>query len=1051
MKLKLFSWNVRGVNNPNKRNIIRNFIRSQRVDLVCLQETKIQELSSAIVRSLGAGRLDEWRTVEAEGTAGGILVFWNTRKLDLVESEIGHFSVTCKFKNVEDGFLWAFTGVYGPVKRSKRELFWEELGALKGLWEGPWCIGGDFNVVLSPNDRNLGGGISHPMRRFNEVLNELGFRDLPLQGGPFTWRGGNSNQRMSRLDRFLVSVDWESQFSNVIQRTLPRPVSDHCPVLLDSNGISSGPSPFRFENMWLKVEEFKDLLRGWWQNLQFTGSFSFVLASKLKALKGILKVWNKEVFGRVELKKKKEALSRISFWDEVEKDKELSLAEAEERERAREDYKEWVDLEEVSWRQKSREIWLKEGDRNTGFFHRMANSHRRRNSISSIRINGRGLVKEDEVKEGLVRAFQCLLSAPPSWRLSFPDLDVNLIGEDQCAKLEEMFTEEEILAAISGLNDDKAPGPDGFPLAFWSFSWDFVKEEVMGFFREFFLNDQFVKSLNATFLVLVPKGRTVEDLKDLRPISLVGSLYKILSKVLANRIKRVMSLVISQHQNAFVERRQILDAVLIANEAVDSILRGNEKGILCKLDIEKAYDHIRWDFMLQMLERMGFGPKWIRWINWCISTASFSVLINGSPSGFFRSSRGLRQGDPLSPYLFVIGMEALSCLLKRAVEGNFIAGCRFGGRDGGEIVISHLLYADDTIIFCDANVEQLMYLRWTLMWFEAFSGLKINLHKSEIIPLGRVDNVEELAAELGCGVGSLPTKYLGLPLSAPHRDSGVWDSIEERFRNRLSSWKRQYISKGGRLTLIRSTLSSLPIYFLSLFRMPKIVWARLEKIQRDFLWGGGNLVHKPHLVNWNIVCQEKRIGGLGVRGLSMMNQALLCKWCWRFANERDSLWRLVISTKFGEECGGWNTRDIRGGYGTGLWKDIRKEWFTFSQNSIASLGNGRRLGFWKDPWCNETVLCNEFPNLFNLAVHKDARVVDVWDSSREEGGWSPVFLRPFNDWEMEEVERFLHFLVNKKIRPYQEDRLLLKESRTSGFSVSLMYRKLRHSPPTIFP
>ena len=337
------------------------------------------------------------------------------------------------------------------------------------------------------------------------------------------------------------------------------------------------------------------------------------------------------------------------------------------------------------------------------------------------------------------------------------------------------------------------------------------------------------------------------------------------------------------------------------------------------------------------------------------------------------------------------------------------------------------------------------------MWFEAFSGLKINLFKSEIIPLGRVDNVEALAAELGCGVGSLPTKYLGLPLGAPHRASGVWDSIEERFRNRLSSWKRQYISKGGRLTLIRSTLSSLPIYFLSLFRIPKIVWSRLEKIQRDFLWGGGNLERKPHLVKWNTVCREKNRGGLGVRGLSMMNQVLLCKWCWRFANERDSLWRLVISTKFGEEVGGWNTRDIRGGYDTGLWKDIRKEWLTLSQNTISSLGNGRRLGFWKDSWCNETVLCNEFPTLFNFAVHKDARVVDVWDSSREEGGWTPVFLRPFNDWEMEEVERFLHFLVNKKVRPFQEDRLLLKESKINGFSVSLMYRKLRYSLPTDFP
>ena len=125
------------------------------------------------------------------------------------------------------------------------------------------------------------------------------------------------------------------------------------------------------------------------------------------------------------------------------------------------------------------------------------------------------------------------------------------------------------------------------------------------------------------------------------------------------------------------------------------------------------------------------------------------------------------------------------------------------------------------------------------MWFEAFSGLKINLTKSVIIPLGRVDNVEELAAELGCGVGSLPSSYLGLPLGAPHRALRVWDSIEDRFRRRLATWKRQYISKGGRITLIRSTLSSLPIYFLSLFRMPKIVCSRLEKLQRDFLCGGG--------------------------------------------------------------------------------------------------------------------------------------------------------------------------------------------------------------------
>ena len=279
----------------------------------------------------------------------------------------------------------------------------------------------------------------------------------------------------------------------------------------------------------------------------------------------------------------------------------------------------------------------------------------------------------------------------------------------------------------------------------------------------------------------------MEDFKDLRPINLVGGLYKILTKVLANRIKRVMDKVISKSQNAFVEGRQILDAVLITNEIVDSTLRRKKCGLIYKLDIEKAYNSISWEFLYQAMGRMGFGSRWMSWIKWCISTASFSVLINGSPAGFFPSSRGLRHGDPLSPYLFVIGMEALSCLINRVVEGNYLSGSRIADGRGEELVISHLLYADDTLLFCEAEKDQLKFLSWTLMWFEAVSGLKINLNKSEIIPIGPLANVEELASELGCKVGSLPTSYLGLPLGAKHKALGVWDSVEERFRKRLAS------------------------------------------------------------------------------------------------------------------------------------------------------------------------------------------------------------------------------------------------------------------------
>ena len=246
---------------------------------------------------------------------------------------------------------------------------------------------------------------------------------------------------------------------------------------------------------------------------------------------------------------------------------------------------------------------------------------------------------------------------------------------------------------------------------------------------------------------------------------------------------------------------------------------------------------------------------------------------------------GLRQGDPLSPYLFVLGMEALSCLLSRAVEGAFLTGCKIG--EG--LVVSHLLYADDTLLFCGVDTDPMVYLSWLLMWFEAISGLRINLNKSEIIPVEIIADMDVLSSELGCKVVSLPSSYLVLLLGASHNCVNVWDSIEEWFRRRLALWKRQYISKGGRLTLIKSTLLRLPIYFMPLFHSPRRVRLRLEHIRRNFLWGGGDLDIKPHLVNWATICFDKRDGGLGVKSLSILNKTLLCKCIWRFANERDSL------------------------------------------------------------------------------------------------------------------------------------------------------------------
>jgi hypothetical protein len=698
--------------------------------------------------------------------------------------------------------------------------------------------------------------------------------------------------------------------------------------------------------------------------------------------------------------------------------------------------------EAISWQQKSRVTWLKEGDKNTKYFHSVANSHRRNNSIRQISIDGELSSNQDVIKAHICSFYRNLYTEEYYCRPLLDGLNFSVIQGEDASWLEHPFEEDEVTLVVQNMNGDKSPGPDGFPMSFYHACWQVVKGDIMAVFAELYAKGSLERSLNVTFLTLIPKKANADEVRDFRPISLLGSVYKIVAKVLANRLSTVLGHLVSSPQNAFVKGRQITDSVLIANEILDSRLKDKLSGVICKLDIKKAYDHVNWHFLLYLLDRCGFSGRWCQWIYYCISTVQFSILINGSPEGFFGSTRGIHQGDPLSPLLFVLIMEALSRMMNKAVEEGLLSGFQVGALGSDGLCISHLLFADDTLIFSDSNPDHILHLRFLFTWFEAISGLKINLSKSKMVPVGQVPNIDVLAVILGCNITHLPMSYLGLPLGAKFKSKQIWDQILEKMERKLAGWQRMYLSKGGRVTLIKSTLSSLPTYFLSLFSIPVSVAARIDTIQRNFLWGGRGEGKKFHLMNWSQVCQPLHLGGLGIHNVRLFNRALLGKWLWRFGNERETLWRQVIHSKYGSLPGGWTSAPSTGPYGVGLWKNIRKDWIHFARNLRFEVGDGTRIKFWTDSWCERGPLKESFPEMYNISRDKEAWVADHLNYQNEVMTWSLNFIRPAHDWELEVISSFMDVLYQSGVKGCGPDKVGWQKSSGKGFQVKFYYKAL---------
>ena len=582
--------------------------------------------------------------------------------------------------------------------------------------------------------------------------------------------------------------------------------------------------------------------------------------------------------------------------------------------------------------------------------------------------------------------------------------------------IERCVTAEEIKEAVWSCDPSKAPGYDGFNFAFIREMWGIVGPAFTQEVINFFANTNTHKVINTTWVTLIPKKECAKSISDYRPISMVRSVYKVIAKILSSRLRPLLGNLVGSSQTAYIKGRQILDGALILNETISWLQKSKKAGVILKLDFAKAYDSVSWDFLLEVLRAMGFGRKWRSWIRWCVSTATTSILVNGSPLRPTSMGRGLRQGDPLSPFLFALVAEVLNKMFCKALRQSCIEGIQIG--DFGP-AITHLQFADDTVVLSSPSEDSLLNIARILRCFHVMSGLKVNFGKSGLLCLGVSEAISvRLAAMLKCSSLQLPFIYLGCPMGESMSRVVAWNPLVKRVQSRLASWRAVGLAKVGRLVLIKAVLNSLPVFLLSLFKIPKTVAKRIEQIQRRFLWAGNHDGRFTPPINWRSVQAPKELGGLGVGCLEIKNSSLLFKWWWRFTQERQSLRCCVISAIHRIPASSYLPIGTSPRI-TGAWKSItavslaspHARLSLWKSMSIV-LGDGSAIFFWLHPWFENMSLKDRFRNLFKISRCKRATINQLYLEAGNIVTWDLTWTRPLSLEEIASVVELRQLIQN---------------------------------------
>ncbi|XP_074318879.1 uncharacterized protein LOC141655711 [Silene latifolia] len=805
---------------------------------------------------------------------------------------------------------------------NQRLDLWDKLKSVAGQCDMPWALAGDFNTVISPEERLGAATKQEDMDTFNDCLSACGMMDITATGAYFTWTNKREvgHRKYSRLDRFLVNQEWVDMFPDMHAHFHPEGLMDHTPCIVRNVKLDGRRSnSFKYFNMWSDAPTFLDTVKGYWSQ-QIDGTKMFGVVKKLKALKGGLKNLNKECFS--------DALDEVRFWS-----------------KARDSF----------LQQKAKAQWIDEGDSNAAYFHNVIKKICLRNKIVQIEDqNGKLCTDTLSIQDAFLKFYQGLLgSKKVTEQVRMEVLQTGFFCSDQhCTSLLSPVSKEEIKGAVFSIPKDKAPGPDGYTSGFVRDSWDIVGDEVCSVVMDFFTTGCLLTQINATNITLIPKCDRPTAVSHFRPIACCNLIYKVISKLLCNRLATVLPDIIHENQGAFIKGRSIIENVLICQDIIHLYSRkAVTPRCLFKIDLQKAYDTVEWDFVEQMLHGLKFPSHFIQLVMQCVRSTSFTLSLNGNNFGYFKGQKGLRQGDPISPLIFIICMEYLTRLIKFATDRwpfQYHPLCK-------NLKLTHLMFADDLLLFCKGKPRSIWLLLRAFSSFSKASGLAMNNAKSEIFFNGVSEDIREgIKHVAGFREGIMPFRYLGVPIKAGRLTKKECSALTEKMVARIRGLGAKKLSYAGRVTLINAVLNTLQNYWAQMFIIPKSIINHIMAICRNFLWDGSPDYHRVPLVAWDKVTLPKKEGGLGIKKADVWNIATVGKLVNWIYCKADRLWNKWINYVYIKNQDWHNYSPPADA--TWVWKNVckvkekRKDGFHDSKWTMSTKGYSIKEGYaWLAP------------------------------------------------------------------------------------------------------